>query len=272
MLQPRLDAIKAAYLQICNLLADQYGSGSFEAMELSGWGNNRQWFSEEIDADMIEGVGSPEVEMVGNLPQDEMTKMSMAQMAREGAVPLLPDLVIRDEILGLQNSDQVESQIKEQMAERTLPEASLWTLLKATEDRGRPDLSQFYFSQLGEVLMQKQLVQQQLMQQMQQMQQVPGMQPGMAAPGMQPGAPNGAGPMPGAPMPGGPMPPGPMPGGPMPGGPTAPPQAMPNAGMGVPPPVPTPQAGANVPPGSPRPGAQSDQERLARIGLFGPGG
>ena len=266
VLQPRLEAMKSAYLQICNLLADQYGSGAFEALELSGWGNNRQWFSEEIEYDVVDGVGAPEVDMVGNLPQDEMTKMSMAQMAREGPVPLLPDLVIRDEILGLQNSDEVESQIKEQMAERTLPEASLWTLLKATEDRGRPDLSQFYFAQLGEVLMQKQLIQQQMQMQM------AGMQPGM-----QPGAPNGQ--MNGI-APEGNLPPG-AGGAPpellanratMPVGPSAAPQVMPNAGMGVPPPVPTPQAGPNVPPGAPRPAAQSDQERLARIGLFGPGG
>ena len=47
---------------------------------------------------------------------------------------------------------------------------------------------------------------------------------------------------------------------------------MPPAAAGVPPPVPTPQAGPVVPPGQPRPGAQSEQERLRRIGLVGPGG
>ena len=272
VLQPRIEAMKSAYLQICNLLSDQYGDGGFEPMELSGWANNRQWFSEEIGYELIEGVGAPEIDMVGNLPQDEMTKMSMAQMAREGPVPLLPDLVIRDEILGLQNSDEVEAQIQEQMAERMLPEAQLWTLMKATEDRGRPDLAQFYFAQLGELMMQKQLMQQQLMQQM-----------AGGAPLGGPGGPGGPGAPPGGP--GGPqngaggLPPG-AGGAPpellanratMPAGPSAPPQVMPNAGMGVPPPAPTPQGGPNVPPGNPRPGAGT-QERLARIGLFGPGG
>ena len=38
---------------------------------------------------------------------------------------------------------ELENQIKEQMGERMLPEAALWSILKATEDRGRPDLAQF---------------------------------------------------------------------------------------------------------------------------------
>jgi len=46
---------------------------------------------------------------------------------------------------------------------------------------------------------------------------------------------------------------------------------MPPAMAGVPPPVPTPPQGPMGPPGQPRPGAQSDEERLRRIGLVGPG-
>ena len=56
------------------------------------------------------------------------------------------------------------------------------------------------------------------------------------------------------------------------GGPGLPPEVMPNAAMGVPPPMPTPPMGPMVPPGTPRPGALSEEERLARMGLVGPGG
>jgi len=242
------------------MLSDQYATGTFDSIELSGWGNNRQWFSEEITYEMIDGVGAPEIDFVGNLPQDEMTKMSMAQMAREGPQPLLPDVVIRDEILGLQSADEIENQIKEQMGERMLPEAALWSILKATEDRGRPDLAQFYMGQLQEVLMQKQMVQQQMQMQMQGMGQ--GQTPGAPGPGMPPpglGAPSPGGAGPGA------TPPGPAPTG-------VNPEVMPAPGLGIPPPAPTPPGMPSVPEGSPRPGAQGEVERLRRIGLWGPGG
>ena len=176
-------------------------------------------------------------------------------MAREGPVPLIDDRTIRDEILGLQSADEVENQIKEQMGEQILPEAQMWTILKATEERGRSDLAQFYMGQLQEILMQKQAMQQQMMMQMS------GAGPGMPDPG---GAPP-----PGAPGPGG-LPPSPA--GPGGAGPGLRPEVMPNAGLGVPPPTPTPQAGPNVPPGSPRPGGQNEVERLRRAGLFGPRG
>jgi hypothetical protein len=256
VLSPRLEAMKTCYTQICNLLSDQYSTGAFDAIELSGWANNRQWFSEEITYDMIEGVGAPEIDFVGNLPQDEMSKMSMAQMAREGAMPLLDDRTIRDEILGLQSADEVENQIKEQMAERMLPEAAMWTIMKATEERGRPDLAQFYMGQLMEIMQQKQMMQQQMQ---------------MQAAGPVPGAGQPSSPLspPGSPGPGG-LPTSPT--GPGGAGPGLRPEVMPNAGLGVPPPSPTPQAGPNVPEGSPRPGGQEEIERLRRLGLFGPRG
>jgi len=47
---------------------------------------------------------------------------------------------------------------------------------------------------------------------------------------------------------------------------------MPAPGLGIPPPAPTPPGMPAVPPGSARPGAQTDVERLRRIGLWGPGG
>ena len=239
VIQPRLKSLANAYLQVCNLFSDQYASGSFQAMQLAGWANNRNWFDELIEPNVIEGIGAPEITLIGDLPQDDMTKMNMAQIARDGQMPLLPDRMIRDEILGLQNADEADAAIKEQLAEQVLPEAQLWSLLKATEERGRSDLSQFYFGQLMEVIIQKQMMRAQ------------GMMPGMAPGG---GAPAG---------PGGPQQ------RPAPQG--VPPSVMPPAMMGAPPPMPTPQAGPNVPAGSPRPGRMGINERLSRLGLFPPG-
>ena len=201
---------------IFNIISDQYASGTYKAIEVSGMNRNRTYFSEEITPDVIEGAGMPEVKLVSQLPQDDMSKYSMAQIAREGPTPLLSDRAIRDRILAIQDADQMDFSIKEQMAERMLPEAALWSLLQASEEQGRDDLVAFYTGELLRVLMEKN---QQMM---------PPPPPG--PPGM---GPPGAG-----------------------GPPGLPPQVMPGAMMGVPPPAPTPQSGPLVPPGSPRPGAQ----------------
>jgi hypothetical protein len=219
-----LRGVEKAYEMIFNLLSDQYASGAYKSIEVSGMDRNRVYFTENIESNMIKNTGSPVVNLVGQLPQDDMTRYSMAQIAREGPTPLLSDRAIRDRILAIQDADQMDDSIKEQMAERMLPEAALWTLLRAAERQGREDLVQFYVNELMSVIMQKR--------------QAAEMRNAATA-GPPPGGPQGPG---GPPMPGGP--------------PTTNPAVMPNAMMGVPPPQPTPQAGPLVPPGTPRPGAQ----------------
>ena len=232
-----LRSVEKAYQMIFNLISDQYASGSYKSMELSGMDRNRMYFTQEISPDMLKDTGTPVVTLVGQLPQDDMTRYSMAQIAREGPTPLLSDRAIRDRILALQDADQMEDAINEQMAERMLPEAALWTLLRSAERQGREDLAQFYLGELMNILMQKrQAAEQQAA-------------PPMAPPGPPPDqllSPGGGG-----------VPPMGPPMGPPSGGPIGlPPEVMPEAMMGVPPPAPTPQAGPLVPPGMPRPGAQ----------------
>jgi hypothetical protein len=248
VLVPKVMAMERAYVQIANLLCDQYQSGSFESIELTGEDNNRMYFSEEITPSRIKDGGDPEVKLVTRLPEDDMSRYGMAQIAREGPTPLLPDLWIRDNILGIQDSDHVEDAVKEQIAERTLPEAGIWSLYQAAVKQGREDLAELYFGELVNLLFAK----------AQQMAQTMG---GMV------------GPPPGTPSPGpGIVPPG-MGGPPPPGVPPMPsPNVMPPAMAGIPPPVPVPQGGPVVGPGQPRPGAQGDEERLRRIGLAGPRG
>ncbi len=248
VLVPRLQALEKAYMCMTRMISDQYITGSFRSIEVSGQDKNRMYFSEEVTSDTIKNAGDAEIEFIGQLPQDEMTKMSMAQIAREGPTPLLSDVFIRDHVLGLQSADQMEDSINAQMAQSMLPEAQLWTLLQSAIRQGREDLAQFYQGELTKLFMLKSMEQSQMMAQA---------QGGMGGP---PGM-GGPAPLP----PGGPPPP--MGG----GGPTAPPTVMPDAGMGVPPPMPTAPVGPSVPPGTPRPGAQSDVSRLANIGLLPPG-
>lgn len=215
------------------------------------------YFAEKITPSRVKDGGDVEVSVVARLPQDDMSKYSMAQIAREGATPLMPDLWIRDNILGVQDADQAEDSIKEQIAERTLPEAATWSLYQAALKQGRDDLAELYFGELTAMLLSKAKM----------------LRDTLGGGGMPQAPPGGLPPMPpGAPppMPGGP----PMMAGPPMGGPPPmpPPGVMPPAMAGVPPPVPMPQGGPVVPPGQPRPGALGEQERLRRIGLVGPGG
>jgi hypothetical protein len=243
VLVPRVAAMQKAYKQIADMLCDQYQSGFFEAVELTGRDNNRMYFSETITPDRIRDGGDPEIKLVTNLPEDDMSRYGMAQIAREGPTPLLPDLWIRDNILGIQDSDQIDDAVKEQIAERTLPEAGIWSLYQASVKQGRDDLAQMYLGELISLLFAKARQMAQTM-----------------------GGPEG--PPPGTPSPGQGQAPV-TPAGPPP---MQPPEVMPPAMAGVPPPIPTPQGGPVVPPGQPRPGAMSEQERLRRIGLAGPRG
>ena len=249
VLSPRIDALEKAYRSIFTVISEQYASGRFKAMEVSGRDRDRMYFSDEISPDVVKKGGDPEVSILSQLPQDDMSKMSMAQIAREGPTPLLPDIFIRDMILGLQDADQLDDVIKEQVAEKALPEASLWTLLASLENRGRGDLAQFYYGELMRLMMEKVAATKMAM--------AAGFSGGM--PGSPPPGPGGAPPMPGGPPP--------MPGG---GPPGLPPEVMPNAAMGVPP-VPPQGPPMTMPAGSPRPGAVDNEEaRMRQMGLVPP--
>jgi len=81
VLVPRIQAMERAYVQISNLLCDQYQTGAFKAVELSGQDNNRMYFSEEITPAKIRNGGDPEIKIVTQLPSDDMSRYGMAQIA-----------------------------------------------------------------------------------------------------------------------------------------------------------------------------------------------
>ena len=231
VINPRLEAVENIYKHICMLLVDEYLTGSYEAVTLTGRAMNRTYFSETITPDVVRRAGDTEISMITQLPQDDMTKYAMAQTAREGATPLLPDMYIRDQILGLQDAESIDDAINAQMAERMLPEATLMTLMKGAEDRGMDDLAQIYMGELMFIMRQK----------MMQRQQMDAPQGGMGGP--------------------------PMGGPPMGGPPGMEPEVMPDSMMGGPPPPPVPPQGGATAPGTPRPAAR-DAENMGDLGLF----
>mgnify|MGYP005815949287 CR=1 FL=1 len=207
VINPRIEALEAIYKHICMLLIDEYLTESFETVSLSGRAMNRTYFSERITTDVIRRAGDAELSLITQLPQDDMSKYAMAQTAREGPVPLLPDMYIRDQILGLQDAEAIDDSIKEQQAERMLPEATLWTMLKSAEDRGRTDLAQLYMGELMFLMRQKLFERQMQQAQQQGMMQGPPEQGGFD-PEVMPEAALGGPPGPPVPPQGGMFPPG----------------------------------------------------------------
>ena len=130
---PRKQAIERAYRQISGLLSDQFATRSFgESIQLSGRGNNRDWFDEEFGPDMIIGVGAPEITLIVMTPQDELARMQMAIQAAQSHI--LPLRVIWDEILMRQDTDQLATAIKEERGEQMLPAAQLYSIGTALFD------------------------------------------------------------------------------------------------------------------------------------------
>tara|TARA_Y100000310_G_scaffold293760_2_gene323590 strand:+ start:2218 stop:4017 length:1800 start_codon:yes stop_codon:yes gene_type:complete len=228
-IEPALKAIVNAYFQICLLLSDQYATGRFQAMEVSGQDRNRKYFRAEITPEMVKGGANPVVDLLASLPQDEPAMYQMAQLARDtsaGKPPMMPDKHVLENILKLQDVDELQDMLKAEQAERASPLAAAYTLGMATAEQGMEDLSNIYMGEIEIQILRKQLEIAQLRMAAMGMAQNP---PGEASAG---GA-RGNGDRPGLTS-----------------------NVAPAPTQGIPTPQPTPQAGPIVPPGTPRPGAQ----------------
>jgi hypothetical protein len=233
ILQPLLIAFQNCYEQTLDILVDHYLTNQYEVMDLAGY-DSKSYFSQIITPESMVGLPPFEIEVIPDVPQDEMAKVQMAQMMRDGQVPLMSDRDIHEKILEVRDTGALQDRINEQLAERMLPMAQIYNLMVSLENTGRSNEASMYYGELLSMLQEK----------------MQGGQPAFS-----------------------PLPPNPNA---YTNGQTAPPidpRLFPPGGLGNPPPTPFPQAGPNVPPGSPRPGGQgTPEDRLANIGLFGPGG
>ena len=145
---PRQHAIEDAVSQVGNLICDQFVTGNFPAMHLQGYQRNRDWFDEDFTPDLMMGLPAVEVELKVTTPQDVMQRIQMAEIAGQGPWPKLPLREILERFYDVDDPDSIIDAVKEEAAERLLPEAALWTLMVAAENQGRPDLAMFYYGQL----------------------------------------------------------------------------------------------------------------------------
>ena len=193
-------------------------------MTLRGFGNNRDYMQVTFMPEMLANLPPPFVEMSAELPQDDVSRMAMAQQARTGQFgPLLPDRYIRDTILKLPDAVQIQRMIEEQQAKLSSPAAMSSSLARSAAQQGEEELAQIHWTDLQS---------QRTMQMLQLMQLQMASQGGMGGPGGPPGG----------------------------GAPAGPPGMSPEVmrfiqGNGSPAPGPR-LAGPNRPEGAPRPGAQ----------------
>ena len=146
-------ALKSAYMQISELLCEQYSTGMFvPVMATEGFGQS--YYKEQIDPAKVAQADNLEIEIVPRLPKDDVAMYSMAQIAREGKQPLVSHRTALDSILQLDNADGEIQLIKEEMAEMASPLAALTTLLQTAIDRGRFDLAAIYYVELERMKMQ----------------------------------------------------------------------------------------------------------------------
>ena len=227
VLASRLEAKRGAIKQIVELLYDQFMTGMYDGMSLSGVDKNRKRFRQTLTNLQLQGTCDYIVETQSKMPQDDLMKWQIAEIAKRTG--LLSDRDILDE-MSFQDSQQLIDKVIAQKAQGATPETSLATLIKAALDRSAsPDdewafLANLLAAEYSRLIAIK-------------TGQMPDFAPG--------GGPSSSG----APQAGG-------------GAPGARPEAMPNAMTGARPEPETSNSGpAQVAPGSPRPGAQGQEDQ-----------
>ena len=225
---PDLKAMTIALKEILDILSDAYAGGKFDTMTLSGrlQDPQRAYFSEQISPEMLRERGTLEIELLPQLPQDDVGRAALAQMLRESpnGQPLADDRFIREGIMKFQDVEQIERAIFEQLAQTGSPTALAFSSMMAAAEQGNEELATIWSTRLQIAMMTDFLEMMQL--------QIMGGQPGGGAGA---GGSNGQGSQP-KPR--------------LPNSSALPPQSL---GINA---QPIQQAGSIVPAGTPRPGAR----------------
>jgi hypothetical protein len=153
VLSSRIEALEQVYLQIVNLLYDQFMTGAFEGIKLSGVDSHRQYFNMQVTPQMIADTCDYTVKVVSKLPQDDASQWNNAKMAKE--LDLFSDLDIHNQVLQTQDAQQALDKRDDQKAQHGLPEAELYTLGQAAARRGDMTLAQMYLQAYDLLMMQK---------------------------------------------------------------------------------------------------------------------
>ncbi len=233
-IQPRIRQGNDFYFMALDILMEQYATGMFPILTVTGPGRGGQGFSETIPPQVVQIGGELTVDFMANLPSDEMARIQAAMLLRQPGVnglPLVDDRWIRDNKLGILDVDNMDDRLRGQLAERGSPLAVMWSNIQSAQNEGDDKLAFLYGQELQYLLFQMWASAQGLLPPPQ----IPPVGPpefGSPSANMQQMA-SGAG-----------------------SGATVPSSASPPEAIGIQS-TPGQQAGPNVPAGTPRPGAQT---------------
>ena len=155
---PQTRAIARAVRGVVDLWVDQFVTGRFNPMEVRGLGRNKDYMQVTVVPEMLANLPPYQVQLVAQLPQDDISRLQAAQAARQGDIPFLPDRWLHENFLHLPDTALIDSQIKEQIAERAAPAALALTLARAAFENGKPEIGQVYLDEYVRVTVQSKMV------------------------------------------------------------------------------------------------------------------
>ncbi len=146
-IQPRIRQGNDFYFMTLDILMEQYGTGMFPILTVSGHDRSGGGFSETIPPQVVQIGGEITVDFMANLPSDEATKIQTALLLRQpgtNGLPLADDRWIRDHKLGILDVDNMDDRLKAQLSERGSPLASMWSNIQAARNQGEEELAFLY--------------------------------------------------------------------------------------------------------------------------------
>lgn len=124
VITPFVRCLEQSYYRISREIISQYGGKSLPPIEVQGRTSKNQPFGYPIAAQIkpseVRDDWYPEVQLLPNLPKDDAARYSLAQIAREGDVPLLSDETIRGELIGVQDPALEDEKIDRQWADKLI--------------------------------------------------------------------------------------------------------------------------------------------------------
>lgn len=148
VLAPQVKAMAQAYRMCITALLDQFVGGKFHNFDLRGFMKNRDYTQMEMSPGLLQGLPPYKVQVVAELPQDDVALLAAVQQARSGPNPLLPDRYLLDEYLHVPDANLVVRMLKEQAAETASPRAGAMQLAKASADAGNMEMAKVYLDEL----------------------------------------------------------------------------------------------------------------------------
>ena len=196
-IEPRMRAVENCIKGCLDVMLEQFETGAFGEVEVSGRLADRRAFSRRIQPMQVQGHGDLEVKLAFEPADDDMLRINRAiQLAAPqpafGGQSLGSLRYIREHVLNMQSSDAVEAQNVETQARFSLPVAKAYEVFKAAQKTGDEKLISVAYDALRLALMQHTVEMNVMMAQLNQLMQggVPGQPPSPNGTGTPP-SPNG---------------------------------------------------------------------------------